>query len=181
MPQKRNPDIAELIRGKTGRLYGDLLSLLTVLKGLPLAYNRDLQEDKEPLFDAVDTVKVSLEGMAEMLDTMEVMPERMKRSLYANYSTATDLADYLAKKGVPFRSCHEIVGSIVKRCEDGGLDFFSLDLATLRGFSPVFDGDALEVLNPETSPERKLSLGGTARSEVLDQIRMLREKIVLYS
>ena len=156
MPQKRNPDIAELVRGKCGRLYGNLISLLSTLKGLPLTYNRDLQEDKEPLFDSVDTVKLALEGMLEMLGTVTVNVDVMKAALYRNYSTATDLADYLAAKGVPFRKAHEIVGSIVRHCEHR-MSIFELPIETLRGFSGTFDDDIREILNPETSPERKLS------------------------
>ncbi len=175
MPQKRNPDIAELVRGKSGRLYGNLMALLTLMKGLPMAYNRDLQEDKEPLFDSVDTVKDCLEAFAEMIETMEVRPERMKRSLYDNFSTATDIADYLVMKGVPFRSSHEIVGSIVKHCENSGDDFFSLTPDALRKFSPAFEDDVAGLLDPLNSPERKLSAGGTAREEVLKQIRSVNE------
>ncbi|TAL30413.1 MAG: argininosuccinate lyase [Spirochaetes bacterium] len=177
MPQKRNPDIAELIRGKSGRLNGNLVSLLTTLKGLPLAYNRDLQEDKEPLFDSVDTVKLSLLGMREMIAGMQVQGEHMKRGLFANFSTATDLADYLAAKGVPFRSAHEIVGSLVRHCEDSEINFFELPLDVLKGFSTAFGDDIREVLNPETSPERKLSKGSTARPEVETQIVLIRERL----
>lgn len=175
MPQKRNPDIAELVRGKCGRLYGNLISLLATLKGLPLTYNRDLQEDKEPLFDSVDTVKLALEGMLEMLGTVTVNGDVMKAALYRNYSTATDLADYLAAKGVPFRKAHEIVGSIVRHCETQGVDFFELPIGTLRGFSGTFDDDIREILNPETSPERKLSRGSTSKKEVLAQIAALKK------
>lgn len=175
MPQKRNPDIAELVRGKCGRLYGNLISLLSTLKGLPLTYNRDLQEDKEPLFDSVDTVKLALEGMLEMLGTVTVNVDVMKAALYRNYSTATDLADYLAAKGVPFRKAHEIVGSIVRHCETQDVDFFELPIETLRGFSGTFDDDIREILNPETSPERKLSRGSTSKKEVLAQIAALKK------
>lgn len=175
MPQKRNPDIAELVRGKCGRLYGNLISLLATLKGLPLTYNRDLQEDKEPLFDSVDTVKLALEGMLEMLGTVTVNVDVMKAALYRNYSTATDLADYLAAKGVPFRKAHEIVGSIVRHCETQDVDFFELPIETLRGFSGTFDDDIREILNPETSPERKLSRGSTSKKEVLAQIAALKK------
>jgi argininosuccinate lyase len=181
MPQKRNPDVAELIRGKSGRLYGNLFSLLTIMKGLPLAYNRDMQEDKEPLFDSVDTVKICLEGMAEMLSGMEVNARRMKESVYRNYSTATDVADYLVGKGVPFRESHEIVGRIVAHCEEKGLDFFNLDAKTLRGFSGAFGDDAVGYFNPESSVERKVSAGGTSGSSVKGQAARLREIIKLYS
>ncbi len=174
MPQKRNPDLAELIRGKSGRLYGNLVSLLTTLKGLPMTYNRDMQEDKEPFFDSVDTVKLCLEGMNEMLSTMTVNRERMRRAVYSNYSTATDLADYLARRGVPFRESHEITGKIVRYCEEKGLDFFSLSADTLRQFSDKIGEDVGDVLNPESSPERKLSAGSTARPEIEKQLAALK-------
>ena len=177
MPQKRNPDVAELIRGKTGRLYGNLITLLTVMKGLPMTYNRDLQEDKEPLFDSIDTVKISLEGMVEMLKDAAFNGDVMKKSVYRNFSTATDLADYLVKKGIPFRRCHEIVGTIVRHCEKTGEDFFTLPLATLKSFEPAIDDDVRDVLDPSLSTERKLSKGSTAKNEILTQIRNLRQKI----
>ena len=178
MPQKRNPDIAELIRGKTGRLYGNLVTLLTILKGLPMTYNRDLQEDKEPLFDSIDTVKLALEGMGEMLSSMQVNRERAAKAVYSNFSTATDIADYLVKKGVPFRKSHEIVGNIVRHCEETGADFFSLSYDELAGFSDLFDTDAVSFLNPEESTERKQTRGSTARNEILEQIRALRDSAV---
>jgi len=177
MPQKRNPDLAELIRGKSGRLYGNLVSLLTVVKGLPMTYNRDMQEDKEPLFDSVDTVKISLEGMIEMLSGVEVRADNMARSLYRNFSTATDLADYLAQRGVPFRESHEIVGQIVGHCERTGVDFFKLDMETLRKFSPVFGDDIREILDPVTSTERKQSPGSTALGEIEKQIALVRKSL----
>ncbi len=177
MPQKRNPDVAELIRGKSGRLYGNLISLFTTLKGLPLTYNRDLQEDKERIFDSTDTVKLALMGMHEMLATMTVNAEAMKSALYRNFSTATDLADYLARKGVPFREAHEIVGTIVRFCETNCVYFFDITLETLRGFSPYFADDIKDVLNPELSPERKESMGGTSKKEVMRQIGLLRKKL----
>lgn len=174
MPQKRNPDLAELIRGKTGRLNGNLVSLLTILKGLPMTYNRDLQEDKEPLFDSIDTIKLCLEGMEEMIRTMTVNNEKMGQSVYSNFSTATDLADYLVMKGVPFRQSHEIVGNIVRYCEETGKDFFSLRAADIGHFSDAIGDDITDILNPELSTERKRSIGSTARKECLAQIRELR-------
>lgn len=173
MPQKRNPDIAELIRGKSGRLYGNLISLLTTLKGLPLTYNRDLQEDKEPLFDSVDTIKLCVRGVAEMISTMEIKDKVLEKAVYRNFITATDLADYLAKKGVPFRKSHEIVGNIVRHVEENNLDFYDISLDTLRSFSPDFGKEALEVLDPHSSPERKKSAGGTSKSEISGQIRLI--------
>jgi len=177
MPQKRNPDLAELIRGKSGRLYGDLVSLLTVMKGLPMTYNRDLQEDKEPLFDAADTVLLCLDGMIEMLKDAEFNSEKMKKAVFGNFSTATDFADYLVKKGVPFRKSHEISGSVVRYCEKEGKDFFTLPVEEFRKFSDVIDDDVREVINPLSSTERKLSAGSTSMSEVRKQIGMIRDII----
>ncbi len=175
MPQKRNPDLAELIRGKSGRLYGNLVSLFTTMKGLPLCYNRDLQEDKEPIFDSADTVRLSLEGMIEMLATVRINRERMREAIYRNFSTATDLADYLVQKGTPFREAHEIIGNIVRHCEETGKNFFALTSAELAEFSDRFGGDVTEYLNPESSTERKRSRGGTSGAEIQSQIRTLRE------
>lgn len=174
MPQKRNPDVAELIRGKTGRLYGNLFSLLTSLKGLPMTYNRDLQEDKEPLFDSIDTIKLSIEGIHEMLFSMKINRERMTAQIYSNFSTATDLADYLVKKGVPFRESHEVIGNIVQYCEKNNADFFSLPLKKLKEFSDSFSADITEILNPEKSTERKESEGGTSTAEVMKQIDSIK-------
>ncbi len=179
MPQKRNPDVAELIRGKTGRLYGNLITILTVLKGLPMTYNRDLQEDKEPLFDSIDTVSICLEGMIEMISTVEVNADRMRQAVHSNFSTATDLADYLVKKGLPFRESHEISGNIVRYCEEEDKDFFSLDVDELKKFSPVFDGEITAILDPSDSRERKLSAGSTAKREIDKQIEILKKKIEL--
>jgi argininosuccinate lyase len=175
MPQKRNPDLAELIRGKSGRLYGDLISLLTVMKGLPLTYNRDLQEDKEPLFDAADTVLLSLDGMIEMLKDAKFNSERMKKAVFGNFSTATDFADYLVKKGVPFRQSHEISGSVVRYCEKEGKDFFTLPVEEFKKFSDVIGDDVLDVINPLSSTERKLSAGSTSVREVKKQIEDIRK------
>jgi argininosuccinate lyase len=177
MPQKRNPDVAELVRGKTGRLYGNLFSMLTVLKGLPMTYNRDMQEDKEPLFDTVDTVIISLEGVTGMISTMTVNAQRMKTAVRSNFSTATDLADYLVRKGVPFRESHEISGGIVRYCETEGKDFFSLSADELKKFSPLIDDEIVTVLDPSSAPERKVSAGGTSRSSIIEQIRMLRDSV----
>ncbi|MDR3237704.1 MAG: argininosuccinate lyase [Spirochaetia bacterium] len=176
MPQKRNPDLAELIRGKSGRLYGNLFSLLTVLKGIPMTYNRDIQEDKEPLFDSVDTVKLAIEGLTAMVSTMTLNKERMLRGVYSNFSTATDIADYLAQKGVPFRESHAIVGQIVRHCEENGKDFFTLGLDELKPFSPAIEADIAEYIKPESSTERKQSMGSTARAEVERQIAVLKER-----
>ncbi|HNX23267.1 MAG TPA: argininosuccinate lyase [Spirochaetota bacterium] len=176
MPQKRNPDVAELIRGKTGRVYGNLFSLLTILKGLPMTYNRDMQEDKEPLFDSIDTVTLALEGMIEMISGVSVNHARMKEAVYSNFSTATDLADYLVRKGLPFRECHEISGSIVRYCETEGKDFFKLSLDDLKKFSPVFDEEITQILDPADAAERKLSGGSTSKVEIMKQIKVLKSK-----
>lgn len=181
MPQKRNPDIAELIRGKTGRLYGNLIALLTIVKGLPMTYNRDLQEDKEPLFDSIDTIKLVLQGMAEMIEHMTVNEEITKMAIYKNYSTATDVADYLVMKGIPFRQAHEIVGSLVKYCEQNNKDFFTLPLNELKTFSNAFDADIYEYCDPEKSTERKKSYGSTSLESIENQIRLLKEKLHEFS
>jgi argininosuccinate lyase len=177
MPQKRNPDVAELVRGKSGRLYGNLLTLLTLLKGLPMTYNRDLQEDKEPLFDAIDTVKLIISGMNEVIATMHVNEEVTRKAIYKNFSTATDIADYLVMKGTPFRQAHEIVGSIVKYCEQHNEDFFTLPLEALKKFSEQFDNDIYDYINPEKSTERKQSYGSTSLKSVEHQIMVIREKL----
>lgn len=180
MPQKKNPDLAELIRGKSGRLTGNLIALLTVMKGLPLTYNRDLQEDKEPLFDSIDTVKLSLEGMSAMYDGITFHADRMRQGLYGNFSTATDLADYLVKRDVPFRSAHEIVGSIVAYCEQHEKDFYTLTVEELKHFSGAIDDSVLEILSPDESTERKQSRGSTSIESIqkqLEEIRKLLESI----
>ncbi|MBN2159345.1 MAG: argininosuccinate lyase [Spirochaetes bacterium] len=177
MPQKRNPDIAELVRGKSGRLAGNLSALITILKGLPMAYNRDLQEDKERLFDSMDTIRLALAGMIETLSTMTVNAARMKESVYRNFSTATDIADYLVRKGVPFRKSHEIVGNIVRSCEESGTDFFTMKAADFRNFFPDFDDDITDVVDPAQSIERKISPGGTSKKEVMAQIEDLKKRI----
>ncbi|MCX8125004.1 MAG: argininosuccinate lyase [Spirochaetes bacterium] len=180
MPQKRNPDVAELIRGKTGRLYGNLFALFTILKGLPMTYNRDLQEDKEPLFDSVDTVKLVIKGMDEMIKHMTVNGEITKKAVYKNYSTATDVADYLVMRGIPFRQAHEIVGTIVKHCEQNKKDFFALTLDELKTFSDKFDRDIYEYLDPQKSTERKKSYGSTSIENIENQIKLLKEKLNEY-
>ncbi len=175
MPQKRNPDIAELIRAKSGRLAGNLVSLLTLLKGLPMAYNRDLQEDKERLFDSIDTIKLALAGMAEMLSGMKLNVDRMKKAVFSNFSTATDVADYLARKGVPFRKSHEIVGRLVRSCEEQGTDFFALKAEDFKKLAPEFDDDIVGIVDPVNSVEGKLSAGSTAKKEVVAQIEALKK------
>lgn len=169
MPQKKNPDVAELVRGKTGRVYGSLVSLLTTLKGLPLTYNKDLQEDKERLFDAVDTVLACLEMCAGMLATLKLRTERMREAAGGGFSTATDVADYLAKKGMPFRQAHEVVGKLVRHCLERGCRFSNLSLADLKAFSPLFEEDALAISVDSSVAARDVP-GGTAPGRVREAL-----------
>ncbi|MCS7013316.1 MAG: argininosuccinate lyase [Chloroherpetonaceae bacterium] len=170
MPQKKNPDMAELVRGKTGRVYGDLMNILTVMKGLPLAYNRDMQEDKFPMLDAADTTEACLRVFAAMLRSAVFNVEQMHRAVLQGYTTATDLADYLANKGVPFREAHEITAKIVQYASAQHLLLQDLDLKILKQFSPLFEDDVYAYLNPESSPARKRSEGSTAPKEVMAQL-----------
>jgi argininosuccinate lyase len=171
MPQKRNPDIAELIRGKSGRVYGNLVALLTVMKGLALAYNRDLQEDKEPLIDSARTVEESLTVAAAMLGSTRFRPERFAGDMKQDAMLATDLADYLARKGLPFRKAHAVVGEIVRLCAERGVSLRDLSLKEYRSHSPLFDRDALGLLSPLASVRAKRSEGSTHPREVDRQIR----------
>ncbi|OGS23222.1 MAG: argininosuccinate lyase [Elusimicrobia bacterium RIFOXYB2_FULL_50_12] len=175
MPQKRNPDVAEIIRGKTGRIYGSLLALLTLMKGLPLAYNRDMQEDKPPVFDAADSISVCLEAMAPMLASMDVAPLAMARSAGLGYTAATELADYLVRKGQPFRQAHGIVKALVAYCIKNGKQFRELSAGELNRFSPLLGGDALEFVEPEAIVSRKTSAGGTSPASVKKQISKLKK------
>ena len=177
MPQKKNPDVAELIRGKTGRVYGNLLSLLTVMKGLPLSYNRDLQEDKLPVFDTVDTVKSCLSVLNEMLPGIRFNTKRMHETAGEAYSTATDIAEYLVKKGVSFRKAHEITGKIVLYCIKKKKRFEDLTLKELNTFSNLITSDIYSCLKAEESVRNKKSLGGTSLDEVIKQIRRLRKTV----
>ncbi len=177
MPQKKNPDVAELIRGKTGRVYGNLLSLLTVMKGLPLSYNRDLQEDKFPVFDTVDTVKSCLIILNEMLPVTRFNTKRMHKTAGNAYSTATDIAEYLVKKGIPFRKAHEITGKIVLYCIEKKKRFEDLTLKELNTFSNLITSDIYSCLKAEESVRNKKSLGGTSLDEVIKQIRRLRKTV----
>jgi argininosuccinate lyase len=173
MPQKKNPDVAELIRGKSGRLYGNLLALLTVLKGLPLAYNRDLQEDKAPVFDSVDTVIASLDVLTALVPRLRVRADRMRAAAAAGYTLATELADYLAGKGVPFREAHGIVGAIVQAAISQGRMLEDLSLAELRRFSPAFGRDVRRWLSPEAAVKRRRAVGGTAPANVERRLKAL--------
>jgi argininosuccinate lyase len=154
MPQKKNPDVAELVRGKTGRVYGHLQGVLTVMKGLPLAYNSDMQEDKEALFDVIDTLKACLRVFAPMLATLTVRPDRMRSAAAGGFGTATDMADYLAAKGLPFRQAHEVVGRIVRHCLDQQRSLEDLSLDEMHAFSPLFDSDVYAAIALEASVDR---------------------------
>ena len=174
MPQKKNPDVPELIRGKSGRVFGHLQALLTIMKGLPLAYNRDLQEDKVPLFDTADTVKASVKIMAEIIQGLTVRRERMLHAAQEGFMNATDLADYLAERGVPFRSAHEVAGKVVQFCLAQGKRIEDLSLVELRRFSDRIDNDLYGYLSPVAVVERRRALGGTARRNVARRLKALR-------
>lgn len=175
MPQKKNPDIPELVRGKTGRVYGNLFSLLTIMKSLPLAYNKDLQEDKEPLFDTVDTVKNSLIIFSKMLKKIKINKQKMFKAASDEFSTATEIADYLAKKGVPFRKAHEITGKIVKKCEKENKYLSTITMKEWKSFSSKFDSDILRVIDIEESIKMKNLVGGTSREQVSKRIKKLKK------
>ncbi len=173
MPQKKNSDMAELVRGKTGRVYGDLFALLTVLKGLPLAYNKDMQEDKEALFDAIDTVKACLEVFAPMISTMKVKRDNMYKAAQKGFINATDLADYLVKKGKAFREAYKIVGTIVGHCVKNDTVLDDLPLDEYKKFSEVFDNDLYEAISLETCVTTRISQGGTGPDSVKAQIEYI--------
>ncbi len=175
MPQKKNPDMAELIRGKTGRVYGNLFGLLTVMKGTPLAYNKDMQEDKEGMFDTVKTVTGSLKIFAGMIATMKVNADVMEKATKQDFSNATELADYLAKKGVPFREAHEIVGKLVLTCIEKGIFLADLPLSVYKEASELFEEDIYEALTPYTAVNRRNSAGGTGFAEVRQAIEKAKQ------
>ncbi len=177
MPQKKNPDVAELIRGKTGRVYGDLMTLLTVMKSLPLAYNKDMQEDKEALFDAIDTVKGCLTVFAPMIETMRVNDGVMAQAARGGFTNATDVADYLAKKGVPFRQAHEIVGKLVLSCIKEGRNLDDLSLEEYQALSPVFGADIHEAISVEHCVRARNIPGGPAPEQVQAAIASGRERL----
>lgn len=177
MPQKRNPDMAELTRGKTARVYGSLNSIMTLLKGLPLSYNRDLQEDKEPLFDAVDTVKSCLELNAEMLKKVRFNKDAMEKALSGGFITATDIADYLTRKGMPFRDAHEISGKIVSYAEDKGMELEELEFMEIKKFSKLIEVDIFEYISVQGSIESRKSFGGTATDNVRKMINQAKRKL----
>jgi len=171
MPQKRNPDMAELVRGKTGRVYGDLMALLTTLKGLPLAYNKDMQEDKEAVFDAVETVIMCLKVFAPMLETMKPRPDNMKKAAQGGFINATDLADYLVKKGVPFRSAYKISGQLVATCIRNNCVLEELPLEEYRKYSDLFEADLYQQIDLLTCVEKRISKGGTCVASVEQQLQ----------
>ncbi len=177
MPQKRNPDVAELARGKTARVYGHLNALLVLMKGQPLTYNKDNQEDKEPLFDTVDTVRDTLRIMAEMVQGIRVKPEAMQRAALRGYATATDLADYLVKKGLPFRDAHEVVAHAVKTALGRSVDLSELSLADLQAFDARIDSDVHGVLSLAGSLQARQVLGGTAPVRVLEEVQRHRARL----
>ena len=177
MPQKKNPDVPELARGKTGRVYGHLTALLTLMKGQPLAYNKDNQEDKEPLFDAVDTVTDTLRIYAEMISGITARPDNMRDALRQGFATATDLADYLTRKGLPFRDAHEAVGLAVRRAEELGVDLPQLSLTELQSFSPLVGEDIFSVLTVEGSLASRKHIGGTAPEQVRAAIARARSRL----
>jgi argininosuccinate lyase len=177
MPQKKNPDVPELVRGKAGRVFGHLVSLLTLMKSQPLAYNKDNQEDKEPLFDTVDTLRGSLRAFADMMPAIETKKDSMRRAALQGFSTATDLADYLVRKGIPFRDAHEIVGKSVAYGVETGKDLAEMSLEELRQFNEGIEQDVFEVLTLEGSVSARSHLGGTAPEQVRQQVQKARELI----
>ena len=179
MPQKKNPDVPELVRGKVGRVNGHLVSLLTLMKSQPLAYNKDNQEDKEPLFDTVDTVLDSLRAFADMVPSIRPNKEQMREAARRGFSTATDLADYLVRKGLPFRDAHEVVGKAVAQGVAAGQDLAEMPLATLQGFCPDIEADVFEVLTLEGSVAARDHLGGTAPRQVMAAADRARERLEL--
>ncbi|HOE57874.1 MAG TPA: lyase family protein, partial [Bacillota bacterium] len=177
MPQKKNPDIAELIRGKTGRVYGDLICLLTVVKGLPLSYNKDLQEDKEPVFDAGDTLKSCISVFIPMLSSMTINKDRIKSNLRGGFLNATDLADYLVKKGLAFRDAHEISGKIVSSCITRNKELTDLSLDDFKSFAPCIEEEVFEFLKPEVCLGRRNTEGGPSAQRVTEAVLCGREFI----
>ena len=175
MPQKKNPDMAELVRGKTGRVYGDLTTLLTALKGLPLAYNKDMQEDKECVFDSVETVNMCLDITKGMIETMKALPDNMLKAAQRGFINATDLADYLVKKGMPFRQAYKISGSIVAECIKKDLVLETLPLEEYKKYSEIFEDDLYNEIDLKTCVEKRISEGGTSVSSVIAQIKYVKE------
>mgnify|MGYP003349711416 CR=1 FL=1 len=177
MPQKKNPDVAELARGKSGRLIGDLTAVLTVIKGLPFAYNRDLQEDKEPVFDASDTLQLSIQVFTAMLPSIQLRRARIEAAVAEGFMEATDLADYLVTKGVPFRVAHEVIGRIVRYCVENEHRLPDLGVEDFRRFHEAFGADVKKVLTPEAIVARRNNPGGTAPVRVKKALREARKRL----
>ncbi len=177
MPQKKNPDITELVRGKTGRVIGDLMTLLTMMKNLPLAYNKDMQEDKEAIFDAVDTVKLCVETMIPMIETMRVLPENMRAAAAKGFINATDCADYLVKKGLPFRDAYRLTGQLVALCIEKSTTLEALALSEYQQMHPLFDADIYEAIDLDACVNGRNTIGGPSKESVLDQIKQVRNQI----
>ena len=175
MPQKKNPDIAELVRGKTGRVYGALMSILTTMKGIPLAYNKDMQEDKELTFDAIDTVKGCLALFTGMISTMKFNKEVMSKSARHGFTNATDAADYLVNHGVPFRDAHGIVGRIVLYCIDKGIAIDDMSLDELKAISPVFEEDIYDAISMDTCVNKRLTIGAPGKEAMMQVIAIEKE------
>ena len=177
MPQKKNPDMAELVRGKTGRVYGDLMATLTMLKGIPLAYNKDMQEDKEAIFDSVETVQKCLQVFIPMIETMRAIPENMYAASKRGFINATDLADYLTKKGVPFRTAYKIVGTLVGKCVKEGITLDEVTLEEYKSCSEVFCEDLYDAISLETCIRTRISKGSTGYESVKEQIAYVKEAL----
>ena len=172
MPQKKNPDVAELVRGKTGRVYGDLMTLLTVMKGIPLAYNKDMQEDKEALFDGLDTALLSLQTFNGMIKTMKVKKANMKKSASGGFTNATDAADYLVKHGVPFRDAHGIIGQLVLYCIDKNISLGEMSLDEYKAISPVFENDIYDAISMETCVDKRNTIGAPGPNAMNEVIKV---------
>ena len=177
MPQKKNPDIAELVRGKTGRVYGDLMATLTMLKGLPLAYNKDMQEDKEAIFDSVETVKKCLSIFIPMIETMKAIPENMYAASKKGFINATDLADYLTKRGVPFRTAYKIVGTVVGKCVKEGITLDEVSLEEYKQYSEIFEEDLYDEISLETCIRKRISKGSTGYDSVAEEIAYVESQL----
>ena len=177
MPQKKNPDITELIRGKTGRVYGSLMGMLTVMKGTPLAYNKDMQEDKELVFDAIDTVNLSLSTIDPLIKTMTVLKENMKAAAEKGFINATDCADYLVEKGLPFRDAYKVVGNIVKYCIENNTTLEKLDLSVYKQFNPVFEQDVYQAIDLINCVNKRNIIGGPAKEQVEKQIELVEKEL----
>ena len=170
MPQKKNPDIAELIRGKTGRVYGDLITIFTVMKGLPLAYNKDMQEDKEALFDSIDTVNICIKTLIPMFQTMKILKENMKNSAIKGFINSTDCADYLVKKGLPFREAYKITGNIVSFCIDNNKTLETLSISEYKNANNLFEEDIYKSIDLINCVNKRNVIGGPAKKQVLAHI-----------